>query len=91
MVQLYPLPASAKSGINGEIKLATALSEIEKTTAMAALQEMLASVVRGDVADFRMIIHGQQRTTHSDSEDIRPGEGIERSRILFSQIPPQWQ
>jgi site-specific DNA-methyltransferase (adenine-specific) len=63
------------TGVSGvrykrQIELATALSENEKITAMAALHEMLASVVRGDVADFRMIIRGQQRTTHSDSEKL---------------------
>lgn len=63
------------TGVSGvrykrQIELATALSESEKVAATAALQEMLTSVVRGDVADFRMVIRGQQRTTHSDSEKL---------------------
>lgn len=63
------------TGVSGvrykrQIELATALSESEKIAAATALQEMLTSVVRGDVADFRMVIRGQQRTTHSDSEKL---------------------
>ncbi len=63
------------SGVSGvrykrQIELTTELSEDERAAAMAALEEMLASVTRGDVADFRMIIRGQQRTTHSDSEKV---------------------
>jgi DNA modification methylase len=63
------------TGVSGvrykrQIELATALSESEKVAAATALQEMLTSVVRGDVADFRMVIRGQQRTTHSDSEKL---------------------
>ncbi len=63
------------SGVTGiryrrQIELSTALSVQEKQAALLALQEMLASVQRGEVADFRMIIRGQQRTTHSDSEVV---------------------
>jgi DNA modification methylase len=63
------------TGVSGvrykrQIELTTSLTETEKTRAMAALQDMLAAMVRGDVADFRMIIRGQQRTTHSDSETL---------------------
>lgn len=31
---------------------------------------MLSRVAAGEIADFRMIIRGQQRTTHSDSEKV---------------------
>jgi gliding motility-associated-like protein len=31
---------------------------------------MLASVATGDISDFRMVIRGQQRTTHSDSAKV---------------------
>jgi len=63
------------TGVSGvrykrQIELTTALSHEEKASAMAALEQMLAALVRGDVADFRMIIRGQQRTTHSDSERV---------------------
>jgi DNA modification methylase len=64
--------ATGVSGIRykRQIELTTALSHEEKASAMAALEQMLAALVRGDVADFRMIIRGQQRTTHSDSERV---------------------
>jgi len=35
--------------------------------ALAALRETLARVERGEIADFRMIIRGVQRATHSDA------------------------
>lgn len=63
------------SGVRGvryrrQIELSTSLSEDERQRAYRMLDEMLASVRRGELADFRMIIRGQQRTTHSDSEEI---------------------
>lgn len=63
------------SGVRGvryrrQIELSTSLSEDERERAYRRLDEMLASVRRGELADFRMIIRGQQRTTHSDSEGI---------------------
>ncbi len=65
----------SSTGVSGvrykrQIELTTSLTDEERAHAMAALQEMLAAMVRGDVADFRMIIRGQQRTTHSDSENL---------------------
>jgi site-specific DNA-methyltransferase (adenine-specific) len=53
-----------------QIELSTNLTESEKHEAMAELQRMLSAVARGEIADFRMIIRGQQRTTHSDSEKV---------------------
>lgn len=53
-----------------QIELSTALTEHEQQAALAALDEMLQSVAAGQVSDFRMIIRGQQRTTHSDSEAV---------------------
>jgi len=53
-----------------QIELSTALSDQEKKDALKALEEMLERVKRGEIADFRMIIRGQQRTTHSDSERV---------------------
>lgn len=63
------------TGVSGvrykrQIELSTALSAAEKQAAFAALQKMLAGVAAGRVTDFRMIIRGQQRTTHSDSERL---------------------
>lgn len=63
------------TGVSGvryrrQIELSTVLSEQEKTAAYGALDKMLAEVAAGRVSDFRMIIRGQQRTTHSDSEKV---------------------
>lgn len=63
------------SGVHGvryrrQIELSTELSPSEKESALKALNEVLNSVSCGGLADFRMIIRGQQRTTHSDSARI---------------------
>lgn len=53
-----------------QIELSTALSEVEKEAAMEALETMFNKVRKGEIADFRMIIRGQQRVTHSDSQRV---------------------
>jgi DNA modification methylase len=63
------------TGVSGvrykrQLELSTALTPAEKKAALAALRSMLADVAAGRVSDFRMIIRGQQRTTHSDSERV---------------------
>lgn len=63
------------TGVSGvrykrQIELSTALSLEEKRAAFAALDRILADVSLGHVADFRMIIRGQQRATHSDNEKV---------------------
>ena len=63
------------SGVRGvrykrQIELSTELDDNEKRRASASLDGMLGAVNRGELADFRMIIRGQQRTTHSDSARI---------------------
>jgi len=63
------------TGVSGvrykrQLELSTSLSEREKKMAFAALKCMLADVAAGNIADFRMIIRGQQRTTHSDNEKV---------------------
>ena len=50
-----------------QIELSTELTPSEKETALAALNEMLHQIELSEIADFRMIIRGQQRTTHSNS------------------------
>jgi DNA modification methylase len=64
--------ATGVSGIRyrRQIELSTALNESEKKKAMAALDALLLDVQEGRISDFRMIIRGQQRTTHSDSERV---------------------
>lgn len=63
------------TGVSGvrykrQLELSTALDEKEKKAAFAALDRMLADVAAGIASDFRMIIRGQQRATHSDSERV---------------------
>lgn len=63
------------TGVSGvrykrQIELSTALTETEKAAAFAALERMLADIGSGRASDFRMVIRGQQRTTHSDSEKV---------------------
>lgn len=53
-----------------QIELSTDLSFEEKKNAFAALEAMLNDMRTGVAADFRMIIRGQQRTTHSDSARV---------------------
>lgn len=63
------------TGVSGvryrrQIQLSTALTKRERGAAIAALDAMLDEVRAGRISDFRMIIRGQQRTTHSDSEAV---------------------
>jgi DNA modification methylase len=63
------------TGVSGvryrrQIELSTALSEAEKHAAVSALDGMLRQVSLGELSDFRMIIRGQQRSTHSDSTAV---------------------
>ncbi|RJP38628.1 MAG: site-specific DNA-methyltransferase [Phycisphaerales bacterium] len=63
------------TGVSGvryrrQIELSTALSDEEKQAAFEALEAILDQVRAGELADFRMIIRGQQRTTHSDSSAV---------------------
>ena len=53
-----------------QIELSTALSTAEKVAAEAALGGMLAEIGAGRLADFRMVVRGQQRTTHSDDAAV---------------------
>lgn len=64
--------ATGVSGIRykRQIEMSTALSVDEKKKAFLALNEMLSSIQKGEISDFRMIIRGQQRSTHSDSEKV---------------------
>ena len=63
------------TGVSGvryrrQIELSTALDENEKKAAYEALDHVLEEVSTGKLSDFRMIIRGQQRTTHSDAEQV---------------------
>lgn len=63
------------TGVSGvryrrQLELSTELTETERQSAAGALDAILQEVADGKLADFRMIIRGQQRTTHSDSERV---------------------
>jgi len=63
------------TGVSGvrykrQIQLSTALTAEEKEAATTALEDLLEEMRVGNLSDFRMIIRGQQRTTHSDSERV---------------------
>jgi DNA modification methylase len=63
------------TGVSGvrykrQIELSTALTEEEKANAYAALEAILLDVAEGRLSDFRMVIRGVHRATHSDSEKV---------------------
>lgn len=60
------------TGVSGrrykrQIELSTALNDQEKEAASRALTGVLDDLQSGKLDDFRMVIRGQHRTTHSDS------------------------
>ena len=82
------------TGVSGvrykrQIELSTALSEPEKRNALNALQDILTSVSEGALSDFRMIIRGQQRATHSNSTKLsgRAKELAERGFYFLKYHP----
>ncbi|GMV39435.1 MAG: methyltransferase [Myxococcales bacterium] len=64
--------ATGVTGVRYErqIELSTELTETEKDNARAQLRSILEDIRLGKLADFRMVIRGQQRATHSDSEKV---------------------
>ncbi len=85
---------ASATGVSGvryrrQIELSTALNPNEKQAAFLALNAILAEVQLGTLADFRMIIRGQQRATHSDSERVsgRARELAERGFYFLKYHP----
>ena len=65
----------SSTGVSGvryrlQIDQSPVLSAAEKAAAHDALDDALKAMANGGAADFRMIIRGQQRTTHSDSAKL---------------------
>lgn len=63
------------TGVSGvryrrQIELTTSLTAEEKASAYASLDAILLDVAEGRLSDFRMVIRGVQRATHSDSERV---------------------
>ena len=80
--------ATGVSGIRyrRQIQRSTALTEAERAAALAALDATLAKVAAGELFDFRMVIRGQQRVTHSDSTAVS-GRATELARDGFYILP----
>ena len=53
-----------------KIELSTVLTEEQKANAYNALEDILTQIQQGKLSDFRMVIKGNQRTTHSDSKKL---------------------
>ena len=73
-----------------QIELSTDLSVEERGEALNALDAMLRELSEGRIADFRMVIRGQQRATHSDSEAVSGRARQLRQRgFYFLQYHPR--
>ncbi len=66
------ISATGVSGVRykRQLELSTALTTLEKQAAFIALERVLNDVTTGAISDFRMVIRGQQRTTHSDQQKV---------------------
>lgn len=63
------------TGVSGvrykrQIELSNELTDGQKHNALSALGLVLAQMQAGELSDFRMVIKGTQRTTHSDSRKL---------------------
>ncbi|HMW33122.1 MAG TPA: site-specific DNA-methyltransferase, partial [bacterium] len=66
------ISATGVSGVRyrRQIELSSELSEAEKKNAIEDLDVMMNQIRLGELSDFRMVIRGHQRATHSDAESI---------------------
>jgi len=85
------------TGVSGvrykrQIELSTVLSPEEKRNALSSLNGVLTDIGEGRLSDFRMIIRGQQRTTHSDSEKLsgRAKELRDKGFYFLKYHPRVW-
>ncbi|MCB9741491.1 MAG: site-specific DNA-methyltransferase [Alphaproteobacteria bacterium] len=86
--------AVSATGVSGvryrrQIEGSTALSEAEKRDALSALEATLAQLAAGEIGDFRMVIRRQQRSTHSDAEQVsgRAKELVQRGFYFLRYNP----
>jgi site-specific DNA-methyltransferase (adenine-specific) len=72
-----------------QIEMSTALTDVEKKNAHNALEVVLNEVKDGKISDFRMIIRGQQRVTHSNSLNVsgRAKELFEKGYYFLKYHP----
>jgi DNA modification methylase len=98
LVRNPPAPPTIKNGkivtatgVSGvkyrrQIDRSTALNDEERAAARIALADALRRVADGSMPDFRMIIRGQQRTTHSDVNEVS-GRATEIEKRGFCILP----
>lgn len=72
MVNGAVVSATGVSGVRykRQIELSTALTKAEKDSASSALEKVIEDLIAGNISDFRMVIRGQHRITHSDKERV---------------------
>lgn len=101
MVRKEPLKAKVQNGtvvsatgVTGvrykrQIELSASLTDEQKCSAFAALDAVLDEVKDGVISDFRMIIKGQQRTTHSNSTRVSGrAKELEKKGYYFLKYHP---
>ncbi|MDR3121230.1 MAG: site-specific DNA-methyltransferase [Clostridiales bacterium] len=72
-----------------QIELSTILTNLQKENAFSELNGILEQIRSGEIADFRMIIKGQQRTTHSDSTKVSGrAKELETKGFYFMKYHP---
>ncbi|MGH9931852.1 MAG: DNA-methyltransferase, partial [Pyrinomonadaceae bacterium] len=79
------------TGVSGskyeqQIDESTELTSAQKQEARAALRAALRAVEMGELPDFRMVIRGTQRSTHSDNSEYS-GRAAELQRTGFAILP----
>lgn len=83
------------TGVSGvrykrQIELSTSLNDVEKQLAFKALDAVLDEIRCGKLSDFRMVLRGQQRTTHSDSERVSGrAKELQQKGYYFLKYDPQ--
>jgi DNA modification methylase len=84
--------ATGASGVRyrRQIELSTALTDTEKQAAFAALDAVLEQVRRSELDDFRMVIRGQQRITHSDAAKVSGrAKELQQKGFYFLKYDPK--
>jgi DNA modification methylase len=102
MIRKEPSKAIIKNGVvvsatgvtgvryKRQIELSSILTDEQKRNAYDDLNAMIELVKKGTIPDFRMIIKGQQRTTHSDSSNISGrAKEIETKGYYFLKYHPE--
>lgn len=84
--KLYTPTGVSGSKYRQQILNSKNLTEGEKKVALETLEATLLKIKRGELYDFRMIIRGEQRTTHSDKKSFS-GRAEELEKYGFYILP----